>query len=137
MSVRTYVPLTRSTLAAALAAGQITGPFEAHAVTEALAAAWPEGDGEEYEYAAMAAAAHRSWELRSADDAPRRFVLAVDVPAVTPVASDDPTQIVVAADVPWRQVASAHVDLEDVTEDDLDDAELAWHATQEIPGLVS
>ena len=137
MTVRVYVPLTRDGLARALAEGRIAAPFRAHAVTAALVAAWPEGDDEELEYAAMAAAAHSSWELRTPADTPRRYVLAGDVEAVTSVASEDPTEVEVATELPWRVVASAHVDLDDVSEADLDDAELAWHATQEIPGLVS
>jgi hypothetical protein len=64
-------------------------------------------------------------------------VLAADVEAVGAVVSDDPTEVEVSTEVPWRAVASAHVDLDDVTEQELDDADLAWHATQEIPGLVS
>lgn len=137
MTVRVYVPITRDGLARALAEGRIAAPFRAHAVTDALVAAWPEGDDEELAYAAMAAAGHASWQLRSADDAPRRYVLAGDVDVVEAVTSDDPTEVAVTADLPWRAVASAHVDLDDVSEADLDDAELAWHATQEIPGLVS
>ncbi|MDO7868947.1 DUF6912 family protein [Nocardioides jiangxiensis] len=137
MAVRVYVPFTRDGLARALAAGRVGAPFPAHAVTAALVAAWPEGDEEELEYAAMAAAAHASWELRADDDVPRRFVLAGDVDAVTPEDSEDPTLVTVAADLPWSRVASVHADLSDIGEDDLDEADLAWHATQEIAGLVS
>lgn len=137
MSVRVYVPLTRAELATALAAGRVAGPFRAHAVTDALVTAWPDGDEEELAYAAMAAAAHVSWERRSPGDVPRRYVLAGDAEAVVPVAGEDPTEVEVAQDLPWSRVASAHVDLDDVTEGDLDDADLAWHATQEIGGLVS
>lgn len=137
MTVRVYVPMTRDGLARALSAGRIAGPFRAHAVTSALTAAWPDGDEEELAYAAMAAAAHVSWELRSSTDAPRRYVLAGDVEAVVDVDGDDPTLVEVSGDLPWRRVASVHVDLDDVAEADLDDADLAWHATQEIPGLVS
>ncbi|TCJ21185.1 DUF6912 family protein [Nocardioides jejuensis] len=137
MAVRVYVPFTRDGLARALSAGRIDAPFLAHAVTESLVAAWPEGDDEELEYAAMAAAAHASWELRAAEDVPRRYVLAGDVAAVTPVDSDDPTLVSVDAELPWSRVASVHADLADIGEDDLDDADLAWHATQEIAGLVS
>jgi hypothetical protein len=85
----------------------------------------------------MAAAADTSWSLRGAEDVARRYVLAGDVAAVVPVASDDPTLVEVTGDLGWARVASAHVDLEDVTEADLEDADLAWHATQEIAGLVS
>ncbi len=137
MAIRVYVPLTRDGLAHALAEGRIASPFRAHAVTDALVDAWPEGDEEELAYAAMAAAAYSSWELRTSADAPRRYVLAVDAESVATVASDDPTEVEVRADLSWQAVASAHVDLEDVREANLDDADLAWHATQEIPSLVS
>ena len=136
MSVRVYVPMTQATLAAVVAEGRLTGPFRAHAVTPALVEAWPEGDAEEHEYAAMAAAAEASWQLRGGAAPARRFVLAGDVPDVTPVAGDDPTLVDVAADLPWKHVASAHVDAHDVTAADLEDAELAWFATQEIASLV-
>lgn len=136
MTVRVYVPLTRDGLASALTAGRISAPFRAHAVTGALVAAWPEGDEEELAYAAMAAAAQISWELRTPADAPRRYVLAGDVDAVTAIGGEDPTEVEVGSDLPWAAVASAHVDLADVSEQDLDDVELAWHATQEIPDLV-
>lgn len=137
MTVRVYVPMTRAGLAVALAAGRVAGPFRAHAVTSALADAWPEGDDDELAYAAMAAAAHSSWELRSSEDAPRRYVLAGDVERVAGVDGDDPTLVEVTGDLPWARIASVHVDLDDVSEADLDDADLAWHATQEIPSLVS
>ncbi|WP_325270386.1 DUF6912 family protein [Nocardioides sp.] len=136
MTVRVYVPLTRDGLAKALAGGRISAPFRAHTVTEALVAAWPEGDEEELAYAAMAAAAHVSWQLRTPADTPRRYVVAGDVDAVTMTDSEDPTEVEVDTDLVWRAVASAHVDLDDLSEGDLEDAELAWHATQEIPDLV-
>lgn len=137
MTVRVYVPMTRDGLARSLSAGRIAGPFRAHAITSALKAAWPDGDEEELAYAAMAAAAQVSWELRSATDAPRRYVLAGDVDAVVGVDGEDPTLVEVGGDLLWRRVASVHVDLDDVADGDLDDADLAWHATQEIPSLVS
>ena len=99
MSVRVYVPLTRAELATALAAGRVAGPFRAHAVTDALVTAWPDGDEEELAYAAMAAAAHVSWERRTPGDVPRRYVLAGDVEAVVPVAGEDPTEVEVAQDL--------------------------------------
>jgi len=133
VSVRVYVPLTSRGLAELVAAGRLGGPFRAHAVTPALVDAWPEGDEEEHEYAALAAAGSASRELWGEGDAHRRFVIAADVPAVAPVDDEDPTLVEVAADVPWKNIASAHVD----TEDDADeDAELAWFATQEIRDLL-
>lgn len=136
MSVRVYVPLTRAGLAAVVAEGRLTGPFRAHAVTEALVAHWPDGDDEELEYAAMAAAGDASWSIRSADDPPRRFVLAGDVPEVVQIDGDDPTLVNVSADLPWKRVSAALVDAEDITEADIEDTELAWFATQEIASLV-
>jgi hypothetical protein len=131
-----YVPLTRAGLAAVVADGRLNGPFRAHAVTEALVAQWPEGDDEELEYAAMAAAGDASWALRSAGDPARRFVLAGDVPEIVPVEGDDPTLVDVAADLPWKRVSSALVDAEDITEADIEDTDLAWFAVQEIAALV-
>lgn len=136
MTVRVYVPLTRAGLAALVADGRIAGGFRAHAVTSALRAAFAEGDDEDLEYAAMYAAADASWALRGAGDEPRRYVLAGDVPEVSELPGDDPTLVEVAADLPWKRVASAHVDAEDVIDADLEDAELAWFATQEISGLL-
>lgn len=136
MSVRVYVPLTADGLARLVADGRLSGPFRAHAVTEALAQAWPEADDDELEYAAMAAAGDASWALRGDAGPARRFVVAGDVPGVVPVAGDDPTLVDVEADLPLKRVASAHVDVADVTEAQLEDTELAWFATQEIPGLV-
>lgn len=136
MTVRIYVPLTRAGLAALVADGRLAGGFRAHAVTAALREAFAEGDDEELEYAAMYAAADASWALREAGDGPRRYVVAGDVPEVTEVGGDDPTLVEVAVDLTWKRVASAHVDAEDISADDLDDAELAWFATQEISSLL-
>jgi hypothetical protein len=136
MSVRVYVPLAADGLAGLVGEGRIVGPFRAHAVTAALVEAWPEADDDELEYAAMAAAGDASWALRGDAGPGRRVVVAGDVPAVSPVPGDDPTLVDVAADLPLKRVASAHVDVADVTEADLEDTDLAWFATQEIPGLV-
>ncbi|MDT9591981.1 hypothetical protein RDV89_02815 [Nocardioides zeae] len=153
MSVRVYVPVTSSGLAAVVADGRLAGPFRAHAVTPALAEAWPEGEDEEWEYAAQAAAGVASLAARGEGDRPRRLVLAVDVPDAQPAGTDDePTLVEVAADVPWKRIASAHVDVADLPDavvaayldqdadadlpDEVDgveiDHDLAWFATQEI-----
>src|SRR3546814_9948646 len=52
MSTRIYLPLTSSGLAALIAEARIDGSLRAHAVTAALRVEWPEGDQEEWEYAA-------------------------------------------------------------------------------------
>ena len=138
MSERVYVPLTSSGLARLVAEGRLDGPLRAHAVTDALREAWPEGDDEGWEYAALMAAAATSAAARGSGEAPRRYVVAADVPSYEPVPGDDPTLVDVAADVPWRHVAAAHVD---TTDRDLDaqpdggEEDLAWFATQEIAHL--
>ncbi|MDP3892551.1 hypothetical protein [Nocardioides sp.] len=132
MSSRIYLPLTSSGLAALVASRAVPGPLRAHAVTEDLRAGWPEGDDEEWEYAALHAAARHSAAQRAAADRPRRFVVAADVEGVAPVEGDDPTLVEVAGGLVWSQIASAHVDTED---DAGSDAELAWFARQEIADL--
>ena len=133
MTVRIYGPATTSSLASLVTEGRLTGPVRAHAVTEAQRAAWPDGDDEGWEYAALMAAAADSAGLRGPGDAPRRMVLAADVGAVTPAGGDDATLVEAAGDLLWKHLASAHVDTVD---DAADDDDLAWYATQEIPDLV-
>ena len=134
MSTRVYVPASLSLLARFTEEGGIgPTPVYAHAVTAWLRAAWPEADQEEWEYAALMAAAATSAGLRGAGDLPRRYVIAADVPGVVPVPGDDPTLVDVAADLPMKNVAAAHVDTRDDADDDED---LAWYATQEIPDLL-
>jgi len=154
VTVRVFVPVTSSGLARLVADGRLSGPLRAHAVTDAIRSAWPDGSEEEWEYAAQAAAGVDSLALRGEDDRPRRLVVAADVPDVAPVADDaEPTLVEVSADVPWKRVASAHVDVVDLpaaavaaylSGDDLPDEvdgveidhDLAWFATQEIHTIV-
>lgn len=138
MSTRVYLPLTSGALAALLSDGRLDGPRRAHAVTQALREAWPDGDQEEWEYAALMAAGEDSWAARGPGDRPRRHVVAADVPSVEELGDrEDPTAVQVAADVPWKRVAAAHVDVldhPDGAEPPADD--LAWFATQEVADLV-
>lgn len=135
MSTRVYLPLTSTGLAALVADGRLTGPLRAHAVTELLRAEWPEGDQEQWEYAALAAAAEESWSTRGEGDRPRRQVVAADVADVRP-GEGELTAVVVSGDVRWKHVAAAHVDVDDLTAaPDEDGPELAWFATQEIADL--
>lgn len=136
MSVRVYVPVTAPLLARLVAEGRLDGPFRAHAVTDALRAEWSDGDDEGWEYAALMAAAATSSALRGSGEAPRRYVVAGDVPSVVPVPGEDPTLVDVAADLPWKNVAAAHLDPADRAEDADEDDDLAWFATQEIPHLL-
>ena len=140
MSTRVYLPTTSTGLAGLVADRGWSGPLRGHAVTDSLRAEWPDGDDEQWEYAALMAAADDSRALRGDGDLPRRYVVAADVPEARPVPGDDPTVVEVAAGVTWRSVAAAHVDTEDdrgdPSGDGDDDADLAWFATQEIPDLV-
>jgi hypothetical protein len=109
MSVRAYVPATPDLLADFLAAQAV--PVDADPITA-------EDESEEAEYAALMTAADASAALLPGPG--RRVVLVVEAPDGT-------------RSVPWRLVASVHVD----TEDDADpDDDLAWYATQEVPGLL-
>lgn len=140
MSVRVYLPLTTSRLAGLVEARRLDGPLTGHAVTGRLRAEWPDGDDEQWEYAAMHAAAADSWQLRGEGDQPRRVVVAADVPAVAPDPdSAELTGVRIETDVVWRSVAAAHVDTEDrspeLGPDDVADEDLAWFATQEIASL--
>lgn len=129
MSVRVYVPLTSTRLGELLATRRLEGPLAAHAVTGHLRAEWPEGDEDDWEYAAMTAAADASWTLRRDGDAPRRIVLAADVGQVS-ADPTDATTVEVPDGVGWSSVAALHVDTEDYHGDE--DRDLAWYATQEI-----
>jgi hypothetical protein len=137
VSLRVYIPTTFTGLAEVVAAGRIDGPFRAHAVTSGLQDEWPDADEEQWEYAAMYAAADASFRRISAGDQARRFVIAADVPLVNELGGDDSTEVDVSADVPWKRIASVHADTVDVDADTVEDAELAWFATQEISGLVA
>lgn len=134
MSVRVYVPLTSAGLAELVDQGRLTGPRTAHAVTDALRAAWPDTDEESWEYAAMLAAGEESWQLRTDQDRPRRLVLAADVPEVS-VGGEELTAVRLSADIPLKRVASVHLDTEDVVGEPDFDEDLAWFAVQEIAHL--
>jgi uncharacterized protein DUF6912 len=134
-------------------------PFFAHAVTDELRAAYPEGGEEEWEYAALTAAARTSLGLIGEDDATRRVVVAVDAETVLPAADEDPTVVEVGEVVPYRKIAAVLVDPVDAQDlvaeaaacwadaeagdeeaervvDRCLDLDLAWYATQEIGDLL-
>jgi hypothetical protein len=163
--MRVFLPSTLPALTQALAAGQVgPGPLYGFAVTPALREAYASGDQEELEYAALTEAARASLRLLAADSAaaPRRVVLAVEIP-VDQVKSDatdrEPGRVLIAEAVPVKRLASAHVDdLEaaaDVREaagalpaadagdedakfavDGAEGHELGWYASQELPYLA-
>ena len=100
---------------------------------------WPEAGEEQWEYAALMAAADDSAGLLTEDDIPRRVVLAADVEAVAE--SEDSTLVEVEQAFPFRLVKAVHAatdDLERVAPYDPDAVgDLAWYAVQEIGDLLS
>jgi hypothetical protein len=163
--MRIYLPSTLPLLSAALDVGQ----FEldvAYAVTPGLREWYIEGDLEELEYAAAAAAARASLHLladaSSGEVSTRRVVVAADLPdlAARPAPELGRAAVRLGAPVLWSQVVSAHVDAaiarDDVRRalgalaaaetgdedarfllDCVEDHELAWYAAQELSVLLA
>ena len=128
--VRVYLPSTYARLREALATGTIgPAPLLAHAVTDALRAEYADGGEEEWEYAAMTAAAQDSVGLLDEQDPPRRLVVALDTEAVFPVDRLGPTVVELPERVPVRAIAAVHVDDEDA-ESAVIAARGAWSAAQ-------
>ncbi len=159
---RVYVPTTLAGLRAALAAGALDAST-GYAVTPALREWYVEGDLEELEYAASAAAARAALRLLGPDRAApaRRVVLAVELPdpAARPAPDLDRAAVRLSDPVPWSAVESALVDdpsaVDDVRRaltalpaadagdadaafvvDAVEDHELGWYAVQELSALV-
>jgi hypothetical protein len=164
--MRVYVASTLAALAELHKAGQLSpAPLTAYAVTPALREWYTEGDSEELEYAAMTDAARASLRLLAATpEAPRRrVVVAAEVPDthVVPVLdAGEPGLVRVEVDVPRTWIDAIHVDDPKVADevglavvllgaadagdedaafavDGIDDHELLWFATQELPDLLS
>lgn len=142
MSHRVYLPMDLDRLATLASERQLPGPLAAHAVTDELIEAWPDGDQEGWEYAALAAAGDESLagliaaDASGAEVARRRVVIAADVDEMTP-RDGEPTAVSVDG-VRWKQVAAGHVDVEalDASITDGENApELAWFARQELTEL--
>jgi hypothetical protein len=168
MTTRVFVPLTRGDLLV-LARDQVLPPPAggvrgAHASTSALQASWPDGDEEEWEYAALLTAAQESLELVAAagEDVAtaRRRVAVLDVAAT--VASPDPeapeTGVGLAEPLRLHDVDAWHVDddeaaatvaaavtaiRQDAGDEDLVarleaclEHDLGWYARQELDQLI-
>lgn len=136
---RVYVPLTLAQLRRLVEQRALPGPLPAHAVTEALREEWPEGDDEQWEYAALMAAADDSLAARPADEPARRLVAAADVSRVDPGAG---TRVDLPDGLTWRGLAAVLADAADLAPDVAGDAEaaaevdLGWFATQEVETLL-
>jgi hypothetical protein len=161
MTMRVYVPSSLRHLREAVVSGGLgPAPILAHAVTERLRAAYDDAGDEEWEYAALTAAAQDSVALLGDDVAPRRVVVVADVATAVPVTGAEDSLVEVDEVVALRQLAAVHVDSEDAADDVAAaatawpraaegdptalavvdrclDHELGWYATQEIGSLVA
>lgn len=164
---RVYLPTTPLRLRAALGEGALgSGALLARAVTGAARAADPSGDEEQWEFAALGAAAQESLVLLSSADPPLRVVVAADVPELSWRAGSrpdehDPTAVTVPGPVPvaaWVAVhaddSGAHADVaaardalaspgsstpeagDEILERCLAH-DLGWYGVQELPTLVA
>lgn len=158
-----YVPATMRLLIEIVETGVV--PVEtAYAVTPALREWYVEGDDDELEYAAMTYAARASLQLlaQRGDEPPCRVVLALDVAdeGASAAPHADRAAVRLTARPALADVVSAHVDSTDAAYavraavsalpaaqqgdedaqfrvDAVEDHDLAWYATQEIPALVA
>lgn len=159
-TTRVYVPSTLGRLREIVTSGGIgPGPVLAHAVTDALRQEYADGVDEDWEYAALSAAAYDSLALITEDEASRRVVIAVDISSVFPVEQGGLSQVEVHEVIPAAKIAAVLVDTEDAEPDvtaaaaswaeaEGDDAaasavvercmdrELGWFASQEIGDLL-
>jgi hypothetical protein len=161
--MRVYLATTLAALRAALESGTVDADT-GYAVTPALREWYVEGDQEELEYAATAAAARASLRLLAAGDvgSARRVVLATEVPDrdARPLPEVDRAAVRLSSSVPVTAIESALVDdpaagddvrravdvlpAADAGDDDaafvvegVEDHELGWYAAQELSALVA
>lgn len=161
MSTRVYIPSSTSRLRDLLVAGGVgPAPVLAHAVTDAVRSGLADAGEEEWEYAALTAAAQDSLALMVEGDRPRRVVVVAEADTVTPVLGAEESLVEVDEVVALRRIVAVHVDSEEAEADvaaaaqawprarDGDEAALrsvercldhepGWFATQEIGDLVA
>jgi hypothetical protein len=133
VSVRVYVPATLALVRAYAQAGLVPAPTPAHAVTEELRAAWPDGSEEEWEYAALTEAAAAAAALVGARG--RRVVLVAEAPAVAPRSG---TEVRVTGDIAFSALAAIHADTDevDLADPEADLPDLGWFGVQELADLL-
>ena len=137
MSVRVYLPASIRALAQYVEDGGVgPSPVHAHAVTAWLRESWPDGNDEEWEYAALMAAADEAAAALTDEDQPRRVVLVAEVESV----GEDPesTEVTVDSAIGMRLVEAVQADTTAVdlsVRDTLGD--LGWFGVQEIPELLA
>ena len=164
--MRVYIPATLAMLQSLNETGELAVVGgTAFAVTPALRESYTSGDDEELSEAAMREAARASLRLLGADGAepdampPRRVVVAADVddPKLRP--DLDAAVVKIPGPVPRSAIAAAHVDGADAESavlaaidavdaadlgdldaelaiGDVEDFDLGWYATQELPFLL-
>ena len=115
MSTRVYLPLTLERLADLHASGEVTVTDDAVVAPD---------DSEDGEYAALMTAADASTALLAG---PGRRVVVVAELDKEPEAGWT---------VPFKRVVAVHADVTDRPADADPDEDLAWFATQELPGLL-
>lgn len=136
-TLRCYLPLSAEQLAILRADRRLPGPLRATTVTRSVRAAAPSGDQEEWEYAALQAAA-----LGLAADARPVIVAAVDLVAETVDASRPEGPQVRVGDVDLPRVAAIHVGDDVVTGDPAalpapdEQIELSWYDTTELDQVI-
>ena len=137
MSTRVYVPATLGDLARYVEEGGIgPTPVYAQAVTQWLCAAWPEADQEEWEYAALMAAADVSVGLLTEEDRPRRVVVVAEVDDVTE--DRESTAVTVDSAIPMRVVQAVHADTVDIDASRPEQlGDLGWFGVQEVLDLLA
>ncbi|MEO7352533.1 MAG: hypothetical protein ABIR34_05005 [Marmoricola sp.] len=137
MTVRVYVPTNLARLARFSEEGGIgPSPVRAHAVTDWLRESWPEAEEDEWEYAALMAAADDAATLLTEEDRPRRVVLVAEVERV--VEEGESTEVRVDSAIALRLVRAVQADTADIdpaSPEDLGD--LGWFGVQEIPDLLN
>jgi len=160
MSTRVYVPSSVGRLHALVVSGGLgPAPILAHAVTESLRTAMGDAGEEDWEYAALTAAALDSVGLITDEESPRRVVVVAEADSVVPVTGAEDSLVEVGEVIPLRKVVAVHADSEDATAvvsaardawaaaaegdeaavaalEQCLDHELGWFATQEIGDLV-
>ncbi|MBV9013309.1 MAG: hypothetical protein JO272_14915 [Pseudonocardiales bacterium] len=164
--MRVYIPATLAMLRTLVASGELLPVSgTAFAVTPMLRESYAAGDSEELEYAAMSEAARASLRLLAAEldgdvaAVPRRVVVAADVERVALRPDLDDAAVTLTGAVPVSAVAAVHVDLAEAQDavraaaavvdaadlgdpdaefalGDVEDHDMAWYATQEIPFLL-
>jgi hypothetical protein len=138
--MRIFVPATVDDLRDLHDEARLAAPLEAFGATPQLRAELGDLGEEEAEYALTTAAAESSYDnLRSeGDTVGRRVVVVAEVDdAAVEADGGSPGVVRVSADVAIAQVAAVLADPSDVDLAAPPSEDLAWYATQEIPGLLA